>query len=117
MVGTIGKYLAEKNAADLLSHECKTIPKETLHLPSPTFIDDVYAITDRNQRVLHNLSCLFDTGCLAGTGYMSILPVDKAHDMGAAAVGATIYFGSEEASHPAFFCQAMDRRPPADRES
>jgi len=166
------------DADALLNHTCTTIPKESLHLPGPDFIDRIFVASDRNIRVLGSLQKLYGTGRLANTGYLSILPVDQgiehsagasfapnpeyfdpenivrlaieggcnavastfgvlgmvarryahkipfivkinhnelltypnkfdqvmfgtidqAHDMGAAAVGATIYFGSEEAS-------------------
>lgn len=165
-------------AESLLNHTCTTIPKESLHLPGPNFLDDIFTQSDRNNRVLHNLAWIYATGRLRRTGYVSILPVDQgiehaagasfapnpqyfdpenivklaieggcnavastfgvlgivarryahkipfivkinhnelltypnkydqimfgtidqAHDMGAAAVGATIYFGSEESS-------------------
>jgi len=165
-------------AESLLNHTCTTIPKESLHLPGPNFVDDIFLQSDRNNRVLHNLAWIYATGRLRRTGYLSILPVDQgiehaagasfapnpeyfdpenivrlaieggcnavastfgvlgivarryahkipfivkinhnelltypnkydqimfgtidqAHDMGAAAVGATIYFGSEESS-------------------
>lgn len=166
------------DADSLLNHECKTIPKENIHIPSASYVDDVWYHSDRNNRVLGNIEWMLNHGRLAGTGYLSILPVDqgiehsagasfaknpayfdpenivklaieggcnavastfgvlgsisrkyahkipflvkinhnelltypnkydqimfgsvqKAHDMGAAAVGATIYFGSEESS-------------------
>ncbi|MDZ7755401.1 class I fructose-bisphosphate aldolase [Rhodohalobacter sp.] len=166
------------DAEKLLNHTCTTIPKENLHLPSGSYVDDVWYHSDRNNRVLGNLEWILSNGRLGGTGYLSILPVDqgvehsggasfaknpayfdpenivklaieggcnavastfgvlasvsrkyahkipflvkinhnelltypntydqimfgsvqKAHDMGAAAVGATIYFGSEESS-------------------
>jgi len=166
------------DAEKLLNHKCTTIPKENLHLPSGSYVDDVWYHSDRNNRVLGNLEWILSNGRLGGTGYLSILPVDqgvehsggasfaknpayfdpenivklaieggcnavastfgvlasvsrkyahkipflvkinhnelltypntydqimfgsvqKAHDMGAAAVGATIYFGSEESS-------------------
>jgi class I fructose-bisphosphate aldolase len=165
-------------AGYLLDHECKGIARDRLHAPGPDFVDRVYSVTDRNNRTLGNLEWLFQHGRLAGTGYVSILPVDQgiehaggasfaknpdyfdpakivelaieggcnavastfgvlgsvarkyahkipflvkfnhnelltypnsfdqvffgsvqqAHDMGAAAVGATIYYGSEESS-------------------
>ncbi|MEN8234920.1 MAG: class I fructose-bisphosphate aldolase [Actinomycetota bacterium] len=69
----------------LLGHESTGIPKETLTLPGPDFIDRVYAHTDRNPQVLKNLGLLFNTGRLAGTGYVSILPVDQGIEHSAAA--------------------------------
>jgi fructose-bisphosphate aldolase, class I len=72
-------------AGYFLEHESKTITKDRLHLPSPTFVDDVWQGSDRNIRVLRSLQMLFGNGRLAGTGYMSILPVDQGieHSAGA----------------------------------
>ena len=52
-------------AAGLLQHQCKTIPKESLHLPGPDFVDRIVSSSDRPPRVLGNLQWLFDTGRLA----------------------------------------------------
>jgi fructose-bisphosphate aldolase, class I len=72
-------------AANLLNYVCKGIPKESLHLPGPDFIDRVVAMSDRPVPVLRNLQQLFNHGRLAGTGYLSILPVDQGieHSAGA----------------------------------
>src|SRR6202171_2059168 len=72
-------------AASLLQHECKTIPKSQLHLPGPDFVTRSFATSDRPTRVLRNLESLYDHGRLAGTGYLSILPVDQGieHSAGA----------------------------------
>jgi class I fructose-bisphosphate aldolase len=72
-------------SADLLTHECKTISKDRLSLPGPDFTDRVWLNSDRNPRVLNNLSRLYNTGRLAGTGYVSILPVDQGIEHSAAA--------------------------------
>ena len=64
-------------ADPLLSHESKTIPRDDLHLPGPDFIDRVLTDTDRSPQVLRSLQSLFNHGRLAGTGYVSILPVDQ----------------------------------------
>jgi len=61
----------------LLGHTAKAIPAEDLHLPGPGFVDRVAAATDRAPQVLRNLQALFGHGRLAGTGYVSILPVDQ----------------------------------------
>jgi class I fructose-bisphosphate aldolase len=61
----------------LLTYDAKGIPKEDLHLPGPDFVDRVFAQSDRNPQVLRNLHLLFNSGRLAGTGYLSILPVDQ----------------------------------------
>ncbi|HYZ03181.1 MAG TPA: class I fructose-bisphosphate aldolase [Candidatus Binatia bacterium] len=81
-------------ARDLLDHKSTTIPKEQLHLPGPDFVDRIWAKSDRNPRVLRSLQTLFDTGRLAGTGYMSILPVDQGieHSAGASFAPNPIYF-------------------------
>ena len=65
------------DAEYLLGHTAKAIPAEDLHLPGPDFVDRVYSATDRSPQVLRNLQALFDHGRLAGTGYVSILPVDQ----------------------------------------
>jgi class I fructose-bisphosphate aldolase len=64
-------------AESLLSYECKSVPKEDLYLPGGDFIDRVVAETDRSPAVLRNLQSLIDHGRLAGTGHVSILPVDQ----------------------------------------
>jgi class I fructose-bisphosphate aldolase len=64
-------------AEALLTYEATGIPKESLQLPGSDFVDRVFAQTDRNPQVLRNLEQLFDHGRLAGTGYVSILPVDQ----------------------------------------
>jgi fructose-bisphosphate aldolase, class I len=83
--------------ASLLEHQCKTIPKEQLHLPGPDFVDRVVAITDRSPRVLGALQTLINTGRLGGSGYVSILPVDQGieHSAGASFAPNPIYFDSE----------------------
>ncbi len=143
---------------ELLDHKARTIPQDQIHLPGPDFIDRVVSYSDRSTAVLRSLQSLLDHGRLAGTGYVSILPVDQgiehsagasgcngvastfgvlgsvarkyahkipfivkinhnelltlpnkfdqvmfgtvkeAHNMGAVAVGATIYFGSDEST-------------------
>ena len=81
----------------LLEHQCKTIPKETLHLPGPDFIDRVHLVSDRPVRVLAALQSVFDTGRLARTGYVSILPVDQGieHSAGASFAPNPAYFDPE----------------------
>jgi class I fructose-bisphosphate aldolase len=75
MIEAIRAHLADQ--ASLLDYRCQGIPKEMLHLPGPDFVDRVTAATDRPVRVLASMSRLFGTGRLAGTGYLSILPVDQ----------------------------------------
>ncbi len=83
--------------ASLLSYKCKGISSENLHLPGPDFIDRVMAITDRSPNVLRNLQTMFGTGRLAGTGYLSIFPVDQGieHSAGASFAKNPIYFDPE----------------------
>ncbi len=89
--------LLGKDADTLLSHVCKTIPKEDLHLPTDSYVDSVWYHSDRNNRVLGNLERLFNNGRLAGTGYMSILPVDQGieHSAGASFAKNPKYFDPE----------------------
>lgn len=86
-----------KDANDLLGHRCQTIAKEQLHLPGGDFIDRIFVPSDRNLRVLGNLSRMFDHGRLAGTGYVSILPVDQGveHSAGSSFAPNPIYFDAE----------------------
>jgi class I fructose-bisphosphate aldolase len=76
---------------------CKTIPKESLHLPGPDFVDRIFLQSDRNPRVLVNLQRLFGTGRLANSGYLSILPVDQGieHSGGASFAKNPAYFDPE----------------------
>ncbi|MEM4658441.1 MAG: class I fructose-bisphosphate aldolase [Candidatus Methanosuratincola sp.] len=89
--------LLGSEAEYLLGHQCKTVPKELLHLPGPSFIDDVWVPSDRPNAVLRNLSALFNHGRLAGTGYLSILPVDQGveHSAGASFAPNPVYFDPE----------------------
>jgi len=71
------RSLLGEEAESLLTHEAKAIPAQDLVLPGPDFIDRVLVATDRPPAVLRNLGSLFGHGRLAGTGYLSILPVDQ----------------------------------------
>ena len=94
-LGRIEAVLGEDAA--LLTHQCRTIPRDTLHLPGSDFVDRVFAATDRSTRVLASLQLLFDTGRLARTGYVSILPVDQGieHSAGASFAPNPAYFDPE----------------------
>ena len=72
-------------AEALLSHRCAGVPRETLALPGPDFVSRVLAQSDRPAPVLRNVQALFAHGRLAGTGYLSILPVDQGIEHSAAA--------------------------------
>ncbi len=86
--------LLGNDAKALLDHKCKTIDKALLHLPGPDFVDRVVAPSDRSPAVMRNLQTLFDHGRLAGTGYVSILPVDQGieHSAGASFAPNPAYF-------------------------
>lgn len=90
--------LLGKDADSLLNHTCKTISKDKLHLPSASYVDDVWYHSDRNNRVLGNLEWLLNHGRLSGTGYLSILPVDQGieHSAGASFAKNPAYFDPEK---------------------
>lgn len=90
------KELLGSEADSLLSYKAK-FPKEQLHLPGPDFVDRIFAQSDRNNRVLGNLQWIFNHGRLAGTGYVSILPVDQGieHSAGASFAPNPVYFDPE----------------------
>jgi class I fructose-bisphosphate aldolase len=99
-VETISSKIEEilgADAAPLLQHQCKTIPKESLHLPGPDYVERIYALSDRQTRVLGSLQALLGHGRLAGTGYVSILPVDQGieHSAGASFAPNPMYFDAE----------------------
>ena len=84
-------------AEALLSHVSRAIPKENIHLPGGDFVDRVIAQSDRNINVLRSMQSLFGNGRLAGTGYVSILPVDQGieHSAGASFAPNPMYFDPE----------------------
>ncbi len=92
----IQKILGKKGD-DLLSHVCKTVPKEKLHIPGGDWVDRIFAQSDRNIPVLRSLQALFGHGRLGGTGYMNILPVDQGieHTAGASFAPNPDYFDPE----------------------
>jgi class I fructose-bisphosphate aldolase len=96
-MGSRVREILGPQAQELLGHRCRTVAKDLLHLPGPTFIDEVVTATDRPIAVLRNLRALFDHGRLAGTGYLSILPVDQGieHSAGASFAPNPLYFDPE----------------------
>jgi class I fructose-bisphosphate aldolase len=86
------------DAKSLLQHVSKTVDKNLLHQPGPDFVDRVWTLSDRPTRVLRSLQSLFENGRLAGTGYLSILPVDQGieHSAGASFAPNPAYFDSEK---------------------
>ena len=84
-MGTDIRELLGDEADSLLGHQCKGIDREQLTLPGPDYVDRVLIDSDRPIAVLRNLQQMFDHGRLAGTGYLSILPVDQGIEHSAAA--------------------------------
>lgn len=86
-----------EESQELLEHQCTCITKDQLVLPGPNWVDQVFGDSDRNIRVLRSLHSLFNHGRLAGTGYLSILPVDQGveHSAGASFAPNPIYFNPE----------------------
>jgi class I fructose-bisphosphate aldolase len=84
-------------ASSLLQHQCKTISKDTLHLPGPDYVERIYSLSDRPTPVLGSLQSMLDHGRLGGTGYVSILPVDQGieHSAGASFAPNPMYFDPE----------------------
>jgi len=89
--------LLGKEAGNLLNHKCNTISKDNIHLPGPDFVDRIFIPTNRNSNVLRNLQWIYNSGRLAKTGYVSILPVDQGieHSGGASFAPNPIYFDPE----------------------
>jgi len=81
----------------LLNHVCTTIPKDQIHLPSPTHVEDIWINSNRNNQTLNSLQGMLSHGRLGGTGYVSILPVDQGieHSAGASFAPNPIYFDAE----------------------
>src|SRR5947209_4817349 len=86
-----------EEARALLDYQCHTIPKDSLHLPGPDFIDRMWISSDRPVATLRNMQSLYNHGRLAGTGYLSILPVDQGieHSAGASFAPNPMYFDPE----------------------
>src|SRR6478752_7771836 len=86
--------LLGSEARTLLEHRCKGIPRESLHVPGPDFVERVLTPSDRPVAVLRSLQQILSHGRLAGTGYVSILPVDQGIEHSA---------GASFAKNPAYF--------------
>lgn len=94
---TAAEKLLGPKANSLLSHICKTIPKEKLHLPNPNWVSQIFGPSNRSIQVLKSLQTLFSHGRLKDTGYLSILPVDQGveHSAGASFAANPDYFDPE----------------------
>jgi len=95
MIDTIRKILDDKES--LLEYRCTGVSADQLHLPGPDFVDRVVSMSDRSPNVLRSLQWLFANGRAAGTGYISILPVDQGIEHSGAASFAPnpVYFDPE----------------------
>lgn len=95
-ISKIQELLGDK-ADTLLNHQSKTISKDVLHLPGPDFTERVWLNTNRTPQVLRSINAIYNTGRLAGTGYVSILPVDQGieHSAGASFAKNPAYFDPE----------------------
>ena len=89
--------LLGSEADALLGYTAKGFSKDTLHLPGSDFVDRVLAVSDRSPNVLRNFQLILNSGRLAQTGYVSILPVDQGieHSAGASFAPNPIYFDPE----------------------
>ncbi|MDX2146663.1 MAG: class I fructose-bisphosphate aldolase [Planctomycetota bacterium] len=91
------RALLGAQAEGLLGYESRTVSKSLIHLPGPDFVDRVFSHTDRSPVVMRNFQTILNTGRLAGTGYVSILPVDQGieHSAGASFAPNPAYFDPE----------------------
>ena len=89
--------LIGKENENLLTHKCQTVSKELIQLPSADVVNEVYALSNRNIPTLCNLNKIFNNGRLAGTGYLSVLPIDQGveHSAGASFAINPLYFDPE----------------------
>ncbi|MGV3502526.1 MAG: class I fructose-bisphosphate aldolase [Adhaeribacter sp.] len=84
-------------AEDLLRFDSPKVSRDLLQAPGPDFLDRVFLQTNRSIPVLRSLATLFNHGRLAGTGYLSILPIDQdlEHTAGFSFAPNPIYFDPE----------------------
>lgn len=84
-------------AESLLNYRCTGIPKDSIQIPGADFVDNIFTLSNRKPVVLRNLNALLNQGRLAGSGYLSILPVDQGieHSAGASFAPNPIYFDPE----------------------
>ncbi|HEX8286122.1 MAG TPA: class I fructose-bisphosphate aldolase [Pyrinomonadaceae bacterium] len=95
-LGRIEELLGDDGRA-LLEFDSPKISRDLIQAPGPDFVDRVFAQSDRTPQVLRSIQSLFDHGRLAGTGYLSILPVDQGieHSAGASFAPNPLYFDPE----------------------
>ena len=106
--------LLGKDADSLLQHRCMTIPADQLYLPGADYVDRVMVDNNRPPAVLRNMQTLYNTGRLAGTGYLSILPVDQGveHSAGASFAANPLYFDPKNIVELAIEAGADDVQSP-----
>jgi class I fructose-bisphosphate aldolase len=92
----IADLLGDK-ASYFLDHQCKTIDKSTIQLPSASHVDDTWINSNRSNQTLRSMQALLGHGRLGNTGYCSIFPVDQGieHSAGSAFAPNPIYFDPE----------------------
>src|ERR1700722_2591905 len=85
------------NAENLLNHKCKTIKKESIHVPGKKFIEETFLDSNRSPQVIRSIAAIYNNGRLGGRGYVSILPVDQGveHSAGASFAKNPEYFDPE----------------------
>lgn len=95
-MGAIADLLGSE-ADSLLGYKCTGIDQSLLTLPGPSYVDDVFSMTDRSLPVVRSMQQLLNAGRLGGTGYVSILPVDQGieHTAGSSFAPNPIYFDPE----------------------
>ena len=96
-IETIRNFLGDESDY-LLNFNNPRIPKESIHVPGPSFVDRIFVDSDRSTPVLRNLKSIYNHGRLSGTGYVSILPVDQGieHSAAASFTPNPIYFDPEK---------------------
>ncbi len=89
--------LLGSEAENLLNFNSPKVSKEKLHIPGPDWVDRIFSPSDRNVQTLRSIQTLLNHGRLAGTGYVSILPVDQGieHSAGASFAPNPDYFDPE----------------------
>ncbi|MEW6468724.1 MAG: class I fructose-bisphosphate aldolase [Bacteroidota bacterium] len=89
--------LLGSNASLLLNHTCKGITKDMIHQPGPDFVERIFRISNRSEKVINNLKRIYEHGRLGKTGYVSILPVDQGieHSAGASFAPNPLFFDPE----------------------
>jgi len=92
----IHELLGDK-ASYYLDHTCNTISKDSIYVPSADHLDTVWTQSNRNVQTVRSINTIMNHGRLAGSGYVSILPVDQGieHSGGASFAPNPIYFDPE----------------------